>query len=348
MSTDQIILTSGAVVVLLLLAYPTYWATRALHLWYSRLSNQDRFNVHENLLVGGFASVTSGLIMQGLVAFARNEMGLTGIWPYLLFAALDGMAAFFALVSYRWAKLGASALGPRCMVLIIVVGSSWFQYSHAAAEGQTLAARAAWALMPIVAAVLWETALRNRRKQWSNAQEHTRPPLIPPARWLWDPIGSALISRQAALWNVSDLETALNLHATRTETQRMLRQHFGPRWRWKAPAEITIRLRKGHRLDEAHAEARKLLERLARDQGTAPESDPAVFTDAVLHYQSCMDTGLEPSERALCDRFGVSTTKRRWAKKVIAHAHKIHHQTSDETTPTATERPPRPKETSNA
>ncbi|MCK9874119.1 hypothetical protein MRI28_31625 [Nocardiopsis dassonvillei] len=154
MSTEQIILTIAAAVVVLLLAYPAYRSVRALRLWYTRLSDQDRFNVHENLLVGGFAGITSGLIMQGLVSFARNEMGLTGVWPYLLFAALDGMAAFFALVSYRWAKLGASAVGPRCMVLIIVVGSSWFQYSHAAAEGQTLAARAAWALMPIVAAVL--------------------------------------------------------------------------------------------------------------------------------------------------------------------------------------------------
>ncbi|MCK9874120.1 hypothetical protein MRI28_31630 [Nocardiopsis dassonvillei] len=126
----------------------------------------------------------------------------------------------------------------------------------------------------------------------------------------------------------------------------MLRQHFGARWRRTAPAEITIRLRKGHQLGEALADARKLVERIAKDQGTAPETDLEVFTNAVLYYRDRMGTGMAPSERALCERFGLPPTKRRWARKVIAHAHRIH--SSGEVTAGASELEQHPMEANNA
>ncbi|MBB5491018.1 hypothetical protein [Nocardiopsis metallicus] len=71
-----------------------------------------RENTAENLLVFGFVFVVGGLIMQGLIPFARDDMGPTGVWPYLFFFALDGMAAYFGLISYRLAEEGAKATSP--------------------------------------------------------------------------------------------------------------------------------------------------------------------------------------------------------------------------------------------
>ena len=45
------------------------------------------------LLLGGFTAVAAGISAQGLTGFARENMGLTGPWPYLLFLALDARPA---------------------------------------------------------------------------------------------------------------------------------------------------------------------------------------------------------------------------------------------------------------
>lgn len=207
-----------------------------------------RGDLAELALVAFFAVVVGGLIMQGLIGFARDDMGLAGPWPYLLFAALDGMAAFFAVITYRWTAQGASATGPRLMVFGIVAGSSWFQWSHA--EGLTLAAQVAWAVMPLIAAVLWETILITRRRAWKQKQPTTGSP-IPAARWMWDPLGSAAIARRMHLWNVTDWQAALELHMMRTEAIRRLRRAFGARWARKVPADVAVRLKKGFKIPEA-------------------------------------------------------------------------------------------------
>ncbi|WP_159945312.1 MULTISPECIES: DUF2637 domain-containing protein [unclassified Nocardiopsis] len=323
-TTPLIIASVSGLIVFGVLLYPSIKFTGLLFAWHRRLSAQERENLVENTIVVFFAAVTSGLIMQGLVGFARTEMGLSGPWPYLLFAALDGMAAFFALVSYRWAKIGASALGPRVMVLLIVAGSAWFQWSHSAAAGQGLSARVAWSLMPVIAAALWETVLRHRRKQWTEARkEALSGPLIPGARWWWDPWGSLRIARLAAMGHITDPTEALDLYAMKVETQRRLAEALGPRWRRRVPAEISVRLRQGLHIREAKELTDSFLSQMERENGTAPEVDPQVFFNAVQHYVKAAKANMAPSERGLCEQFGVSPKKRRWAQKVIAKAKEV-------------------------
>lgn len=328
MDTTQLIIAiiSGLIVFGILL-YPSIKLTGIMFEWHRRLSAQERANLVENSIVLFFAAVTSGLIMQGLVGFARTEMGLSGPWPYLLFAALDGMAAFFAFVSYRWAKLGASALGPRVMVLLIVVGSAWFQWSHSAAAGQGLSARVAWSLMPVIAAALWETVLRHRRKQWSDTRhEALAGPLIPGARWWWDPWGSLRIARLAAMGHITDPTEALDLYAMKVETQRRLADALGRRWRRRVPAEVSVRLRQGLHIREAKELTDAFLSQLERDNGTAPEVDPQVFFNAVEYYIQMTRADMTPSERGLCEKFGISPKKRRWAQKVIAKSKELSEE----------------------
>ncbi len=325
MDANQIIIaTISGLVVFGILFYPAMKLTGAFIGWYRKSPPRERENLIENLIVVFFAAVTSGLIMQGLVGFARTEMGLKGPWPFLLFAALDGMAAFFAFVSYRWAKMGASALGPRAMVLLIVAGSSWFQWSHAAQAEQAFSAKVAWSLMPVIAAALWETVLRHRRKQWTDdCQEAWVGPLIPVARWWWDPLGSLRIARLAAMGHITNPTEALDLYAMKVETQRRLAEAMGRRWRRSVPAEISVRLRQGLHIRETKQLTDTFLAQMERDRGTARDVDPQVFFEAVQYYLKSTKADMPPSERGLCEAFGVSPKKRRWAQKVMTKAKEI-------------------------
>ena len=68
------------------------------------------------MLLGGFASVAAGISAQGLTGFARDNMGLRGAWPYLLFLALDGAAGVCAVLLTRRAARAESGLAPRLAV----------------------------------------------------------------------------------------------------------------------------------------------------------------------------------------------------------------------------------------
>jgi hypothetical protein len=112
------------------------------------------------LLLGGFAAVAAGISAQGLTGFARTNMGLRGPWPYLLFFALDGAAAVCAVLLMRRAARGESGLAPRLAVWGLVAASAAFNASHAP---RRTAAPEAYALMPVIAACLFEFCLRESR-----------------------------------------------------------------------------------------------------------------------------------------------------------------------------------------
>jgi hypothetical protein len=112
------------------------------------------------VLLFGFAAVAVAISAHGLIGFARASMGLRGAWPFLLWAALDGAAGLCAVLLLRRAARGESALAPRLAVWGLVAASSAFNWSHAPRHP---GARAAFALMPVIAAVLFEFSLRETR-----------------------------------------------------------------------------------------------------------------------------------------------------------------------------------------
>ncbi len=75
-------------------------------------------------LLFGFAAVAAGISAQGLTGFARDNMRLTGPWPYLLFFALDGAAGLCAVLLLRRAARGETAAAPRLAVCGLVAASS--------------------------------------------------------------------------------------------------------------------------------------------------------------------------------------------------------------------------------
>jgi hypothetical protein len=112
------------------------------------------------LLLGGFATVAAGISAQGLTGFARDNMGLRGPWPYLLFLALDGAAGVCAVLLTRRAARAESGLAPRLAVWGLVTASASFNWSHAPHRP---GAAEAFALMPVIGAVLFEFTLRELR-----------------------------------------------------------------------------------------------------------------------------------------------------------------------------------------
>jgi hypothetical protein len=118
-------------------------------------------------LLFGFAAVAAAVSARGLVGFARSNMGLPGLWPYLLWGALDGAAGLCAVLLMRRAARGESALTPRLAVWGLVTASSWFNWTHAPDHP---GAREAFALMPVIAAMLFEFSLRETRHTASAAE----------------------------------------------------------------------------------------------------------------------------------------------------------------------------------
>ena len=133
-------------------------------------------------LLFGFAAVAAAVSAHGLVGFARSNMGLPGLWPYLLWGSLDGAAGLCAVLLMRRAARGESALAPRLAVWGLVAASSMFNWTHAPGRP---GAREAFALMPVIAAMLFEFSLRETRHTARGAERTlTGPGWLHPAERL--------------------------------------------------------------------------------------------------------------------------------------------------------------------
>ena len=127
-------------------------------------------------LLGGFASVAAGISAQGLTGFARDNMGLHGAWPYLLFLGLDGAAGVCAVLLTRRAARAESGLAPRLAVWGLVAASASFNFTHAPRRP---AAPEAFGLMPVIAAILFEFTLRELQLRAGRADRR-----LAALRWL--------------------------------------------------------------------------------------------------------------------------------------------------------------------
>lgn len=168
------------------------------------------------VLLFGFAAVAAAISAHGLIGFARASMGLHGAWPFLLWAALDGAAGMCAVLLMRRAARGESALAPRLAVWGLVAASSAFNWTHAPRHP---GAREAFALMPLIAATLFEFSLRETRH---SAQRSDRQ--VAGLRWL-HPVerirvqvelaADQILTGQAALRRVRVRRAAWCLHRLR-------------------------------------------------------------------------------------------------------------------------------------
>ena len=174
------------------------------------------------LLLFGFAAVAAAISAHGLIGFARASMGLRGAWPFLLWAALDGAAGLCAVLLMRRAARGESALAPRLAVWGLVAASSGFNWTHAPHHP---GAREAFALMPLIAATLFEFSLRETRHtaerserrltglQWLHPLERIRVQCeLAADQTLTTPAAIRRVRVRQAAWNLHRLRRSLSAH----------------------------------------------------------------------------------------------------------------------------------------
>jgi hypothetical protein len=173
------------------------------------------------LLLGGFAAVAAGISAQGLTGFARENMGLTGPWPYLLFLALDGAAGVCAVLLTRRAARAESGLAPRLAVWGLVAASAGFNWAHAPHRP---GAPEAFGLMPVIGAVLFEFTLRELRQRAAGRADRQMTAM----RWLYPAerirvqrllAADEHISAQAATRRVRTEQAARRLYRLRRALQ---------------------------------------------------------------------------------------------------------------------------------
>jgi len=211
-------------------------------------------------LLFGFAAVAAAISAHGLAGFARGNMGLPGPWPYLLWGALDGAAGLCAVLLLRRAARGEPALAPRLAVWGLVAASAAFNWTHAPARP---GAREAFALMPVIAAILFEFSLRETRHISSRSDRR-----LTGLGWL-HPIERIKVQLQLAADPAMPADAATRRVRTDTAARRLhlLRQALdGP----GQPAAVGVVAACRARLAERRARAALTRARFA-DPGAAAE-----------------------------------------------------------------------------
>ncbi len=217
-------------------------------------------------LLFGFAAVAAAISAHGLVGFARANMGLSGSWPYLLWAALDGAAGLCAVLLMRRAARGESALAPRLAVWGLVAASSLFNWTHAPDHP---GAREAFALMPVIAATLFEFSLRETRHTAQHAERR-----LPALTWL-RPAERLRVQAQLASGQHVSAEQATHQVRVDCAARRLyaLRQSLTGREHADKPRALGA-----HRAHRAERRAQAALTR-------AHFADPGIAIEVLRHVQ---------------------------------------------------------------
>ncbi len=224
-------------------------------------------SVAQYLLLGGFAAVAAGISAQGLTGFARENMGLTGPWPYLLFLALDGAAGVCAVLLTRRAARAESGLAPRLAVWGLVAASASFNWAHAPHRP---GAPEAFGLMPVIGAVLFEFTLRELRQRAAGRADRQ----MTAVRWLY-PAERIRVQRLLAADEHISAQAATRRVRTEQAARRLyqLRRALHARDQAARPGALVAR--------RARAAERRAHAALIR----AGFSDPAVAADVLRRVQ---------------------------------------------------------------
>jgi hypothetical protein len=224
-------------------------------------------SIAQYALLGGFAAVAAGISAQGLTGFARDNMGLQGPWPYLLFLSLDGAAGVCAILLTRRAARAESGLMPRIAVWGLVTASASFNASHAP---HRVGAPEAFAMMPVVAAVLFEFTLRELRERKAGTSRR-----MGAVRWLY-PAERFRVQRLLAADESMSAQAATRRVRTEQAARRLYQLRRALHARDQAPA------RPGALADRrARAAERRAHAALTR----AGFSDPVVAADVLRQVQ---------------------------------------------------------------
>ena len=206
--------------------------------------------------------------------------GLAGLGGYGSFASVRDVAepwfggqawivpagvdlGILALVSValllEWLAMPMPAL--RWMAFAFTGATVWLNVSAAHGDATGMVMHAA---MPVLFVTFIE-AVRHAIRRRAGIAAGTVREGVPLARWLLAPFGTFRLWRRMILWQITSYPRALDAEQRRRHALALLGQHYGRRWKSRAPADVVWMLRDGVMLDQALARVTEL---------TAPEPAP--------------------------------------------------------------------------
>lgn len=171
----------AAVLAVLALALGSAWLARAGVRYVTARNGQN----WETVLLLGFFAAAATLSADGLLGFARHNMGLAQPLPVVFWLALDGAAGMLLSMVRRRAREGRSTWHVRLVVWAIIAASASFNWTHAP---RMPGAHPAWAAMPVIAGILAELAVADIKQEQAEARRLKDGPAperrVELARWL--------------------------------------------------------------------------------------------------------------------------------------------------------------------
>ncbi|WP_339155142.1 DUF2637 domain-containing protein [Actinomadura luteofluorescens] len=206
--------------------------------------------------------------------------GLAGLGGYGSFASVRDVAepwfggqawivpagvdlGILALVSValllEWLAMPMPAL--RWMAFAFTAATVWLNVSAAHGDPTGMVMHAA---MPVLFITFIE-AVRHAIRRRAGIAAGTVREGVPLARWLLAPFSTFRLWRRMVLWQITSYPHALTAEQRRRHALALLDDHYGRRWRSRAPADVVWMLTDGVMLDQALARVTEL---------TAPKPEP--------------------------------------------------------------------------
>ncbi|TDB92592.1 DUF2637 domain-containing protein [Actinomadura sp. 7K534] len=260
--------------------------------------------------------------------------GLAGLGGYGSFASVRDVAepwfggqawivpagvdlGILALVSValllEWLAMPMPAL--RWMAFAFTGATVWLNVSAAHGDATGMVMHAA---MPILFITFIE-AVRHAIRRRAGIAAGTVREGIPVARWLLAPWSTFRLWRRMVLWQITSYPRALTAEQRRRHALALLSEHYGRKWRTKAPADVVWMLSDGVMLDEALARVTELTapkpeKEKAPPPRKAPQRKPArrqpprsVATDNEARALAIIDAEPDITGTELGRRLDIST-----------------------------------------
>lgn len=192
--------------------------------------------------------------------------GLAGLGGYGSFASVQDVAepwfgdqawivpagvdlGILALVSValllEWLAMPMPAL--RWTAFAFTAATVWLNVSAAHGDATGMVMHAA---MPVLFVTFIEAVRHAIRRRAGIAAGLVREG-VPAARWLLAPFSTFRLWRRMVLWQITSYPRALDAEQRRRHALALLGEHYGRRWKSKAPADVVWMLRDGVMLDQA-------------------------------------------------------------------------------------------------
>lgn len=211
--------------------------------------------------------------------------GLAGLGGYGSFASVRDVAepwfgdqawivpagvdlGILALVSValllEWLAMPMPSL--RWMAFAFTAATVWLNVSAAHGDATGMVMHAA---MPVLFVTFIE-AVRHAIRRRAGIAAGTVREGIPLARWLLAPFSTFRLWRRMVLWQITSYPQALAAEQRRRHALALLGEHYGRKWKSRAPADVVWMLRDGVMLDQALARVTEL----TAPKPAAPEPAP--------------------------------------------------------------------------